>query len=546
MVKTTIKEKGLLILLISTISIFCLLIWMFSKDFRMNQTWEEDSAFYIVGKNFVDFGFWKTKMLDDYAVGSDPSSHPLLYTHFPNIAGVLQGLLQTCGMKQISYIKLSFIPIFIAGMVYYFLVIRKLFTENIALMALAVTGTNYLGVLAWADNTIHSLHWVILFGALFHYLSIPPQGNIKGPYWLHLFMAWLFIFISGSLTYIHTLFLFVTIGLFYALRVYRISFRYLIILFSASLLLFILQQLRVISFLGFDIWIYDQLFNFKKALNMVDYKDLLDFYAKHGIVVWPVDSNFGSLSAIRIIKLFFDGLKSKEGIGGIFVLLGLIVAAVTHVFNTTHTQIFNVDKFGTKILTLFLASIAWNFLFTTHASNYFNATPYIMLAGMVNLGWAALFIGITSKSFFEKLSTNIKTYMFIIILCFAIFSYQRVNLFLKNPITPIPGTGILQQYKGAKFYSNIWPLFVSYYTGEWTVGGIDPADAVARQPQNARWFLQRDKMNSEKYSKPDYYFYAFSQKVAPFAEPRHKKILDEAFPIVECGENWCIYNMIKK
>jgi hypothetical protein len=112
-----------------------------------------------------------------------------------------------------------------------------------------------------------------------------------------------------------------------------------------------------------------------------------------------------------------------------------------------------------------------------------------------------------------------------------------------NPITRVPGTEILQEYQGAKFYSNIWPLFVSYYTKEWTVGGLDPSQAVERKPENAKYFLQKDKANHKKYARSDYYLYVFPEKVAPFAEPRFRQVLDSSLPVVECGDNWCIYDM---
>jgi hypothetical protein len=518
-----------------------MLIWSYTKDFRTSQNWEEDAMFYIVGKNFVDFGFWKTRLLDDYAVGNELAAHPMLYTHFPTISGIIQGLLQMAGIKDIHFIKLFFIPFFMAGMVYYYLVIRRLFSEKIALFAFAVTGTNYLAVLAWSDNTVHALHWLFLFGALYHYLSIPSRVDMKGSSFLHLFMAWFFIFISGPLTFIHTLFLMITIGLFHVLKIHSIKFKYLMVLFSAPLLLFLIHQIRIISLLGWDIWFYDQVANIRKSSDMAVYKNLVDFYIEHGIVLWPPSSGLQSLSFMKVVKLFYSGLKSKEGVAGIVVLTGLIIAALADVLIKRWRSALNIDGFGKKILVISSASIAWNFLFSTHASNYFNATPYIMLAGMVNLGWGICFAYITSQPFLKIMKGKMIIYVSVVILCVGVFLFQRVDSILKNPLSHIPGSEALHKYEGATFYSNIWPLFVSYYTKEWTVGGLSPEDAVKRVPQNAKWFLQKDKLNYEKYSKPDYYFYAYWEKVAPFTTPKHKKILDEYFSIVESGDRWCIY-----
>ncbi|MBU1811376.1 MAG: hypothetical protein KJ629_09615, partial [Candidatus Omnitrophica bacterium] len=359
----------------------------------------------------------------------------------------------------------------------------------------------------------------------------------KNDYRFHLFMAYFFLFIVGMLNYIHVLFVLVTIGLFYVFKIHRVEFKYLILLFSAPFLLFILHQIRVVSLLGINVWMTDMVLNTKKALGQIGYRELLDYYAKHGIVVWAVD--FQSISVERVIEFFLNGLRYREGIIGVFVLLVLIVTAIFHIFNKNWKRKFDIDKLGLKILTLFIASISWTLIFPVHAANYFGATPYIMLAGMINLGWALIFATIIRQSFFDKS----KIHIFIIVLFFVIFSCQRVGAFLKHPIASIPGSEVLQRYEKAKFYSNIWPLFVSYYTHEWTVGGLHPEDAVRRKPLAARYFLQKDKLYNDEYFRPDYYLYVYWQKVAPFGEPKHKKILDQTFPLVESGDKWFIYKM---
>lgn len=536
------KYKWLLILLLG-MALLCLYLWTSTSDFRMDQTWEEDAMFYIVGKNFTDFGFWKTRLLDDYAVGSDPLAHPLLYTHFPTISGVLQGLMQTAGIKDIHFIKLLFIPLFLAGMAYYYFVIKRLFTESIALLVLAVSMTDYLAVLNWSDNTVHSLHWLFLYGTLFHYLSIPCTEDLKGRNRLHMLAAWLLFFIAGSLTLIHAMFLVVAIGLFYVFNVHRIRFKYLVIIASAPVVMFAIHQARIISLLGYDAWWFDQLANIKKASNIIDYQKVLDFYTDHGIVIWP--SDYKSLTFKQVIGLFLSQLRAKEGLSGIVVLFGLIGVATVQVIVSGRRRIFDVDGFGLKVLILFLASIVWNVIFPTHAVNYFNATPYMLLAGMINLGWAVIFAALISQCLSFKWILSARGYActLSLIVFLLIFSYQRVDACRMNPIEPIPGHEVLRKYEGAKFYANIWPLYVSYYTKEWAVGGIHPSDAVNLLEIRARLFLQRDKRNHEKYSRPDYYFYTFVEKTAPFTEPKHQAILDRAFRVVECGETWCIYKM---
>jgi hypothetical protein len=526
--------------IIGIIASFALVICVLSEDFRYGATWEEDAMFYIVGKNFADFGFWKTKMLDDYAVGKDLAAHPMLYTHFPTISGVLQGIMQKCGVLSIKSTRYIFILFFLWGMGYYFLVFKKIFTERIAFIALAITGVNYLGVINWADNTVHSLHWVFLFGGIYHYLRVPDPEDLQKTSPCHLIGAWLFLFLGGFVTLIHALFLFITISAFFLLRIHRVKVKYLIFLFSAFPSFLVLHHLRVISLLGYQVWLFDQLANIKKASNIIDYQLLIEFYNKNGIVLWP--SDFNSLTFLEVAKIFYDGLLVKEGLTGILILILTTIWAATFLL-WKKPKVDLPIRSARIFLTLFLASVAWTFIFPTHAANYFNATPYIMLAGMINLSWAMAIAVLAGRPIFARFSNSRRGYALLIVVFFSIFSYQKADAVLKNPIVTVPGTEILKKYEGAPFYSNIWPLFVSYYTGEWTVGGMDARDAVRRDANSARWFLQKDKFDAIKYSKPKYYFYVSSSKFGPFAEPRHKKILDENFRVVEHGENWYIYDM---
>jgi hypothetical protein len=510
-------------------------------DFRLGQTWEEDALFYIVGKNFVQNGFWATRLLDDYSVGADPAARPMLYTHFPTISGIIQGLLQACGIHQIRYIKLFFIPPFLAGMLYLYLTMEWLFNNKVALLMLAVTGTNYLGTLVWADNTVHSFHWIFLFGTIFHYFSVPKGLLTRRKDYFHLFMAWLFFFFAGTITYIHVLFLVLVIGLLFLSGIHRTNLSRLAFIMSAPLTLVVLHQIRIISLLGTILWFQDQVLNIKKAMNLVDYKALLDFYSQHGIVVWP--SGFQSLSLWKMIKFFWDGLFDREGWAGLAVLLGMLVFSLFSFVSARWSQLTDVDRPGQKILILFIASIAWNVIFPTHGSNYFGATPYMMLSVMISLGWALLFFVITDAEFIERLQSARRTYALVVVLCFSLFSYQRVDAFLGNPITSIPGAEALIHYRGSTFFTNIWPLYVSYYTDGWAAGGLSPQDGIARRVEQARWLLQKDQRNYAKYRQAEYYFHVVDSRMGPYAEPESRKVLEQNLPLVECGPTYCIYKL---
>jgi len=218
-----------------------------------------------------------------------------------------------------------------------------------------------------------------------------------------------------------------------------------------------------------------------------------------------------------------------------------------HIFSKKCRALLRIEHFGPKVLIIFLGSIAWNVLFPIHAANYFSATPYILLAGFINLGWAFLFSSLLSKDFFVLLKNRREVYRGMLVMVWAvIFIWARITSIADNPPTAVPGIQALKKYEGAQFYSNIWPLFISYYTKEWTVGNMSALDAVNRNFRDSKWFLQKDKWNFAKYSKPDFYFYATSMNVSPFAGEAYKQILDQHFQILEQGKGWYIYDMRDK
>ncbi len=516
-------------------------LWNSTENFRSQQTWEEDAQAYVAGRNFVRAGFWRTLFMDDYAAGRDLASHPKLYTHFPTSAALAHSFLQSCGLLNLHWIKACFIPFFLLGQFYFFLCLRKLFNEKIALFGLLANAVSYLGVLSYSDSSCHYLHWLVIFGALYHYLSIPAGLALSARARFHLVFGFSCFFVSGAVTLIHALFISICLISFYLSGVHRIRFKYFALIFGAPVLLFGLHSLRVMAAIGPEVWLYEQFINIKKSAGLIDPRVVMDYYTRNGIILYTSEFD-APLNRPQAFKLMAQGFLSKEGAMGMILLAFLPVVALFQFIFPRLSLRFDVPDFGKKIVILIAAALSWDIVFQNHAANYFGATPYLLLTSLVNLGWGLLFAGLLNLG---SPSSRARQWVSRLALVLALAAMLRSKLDAYNQNLPqaIPGSLALQKYAGGTFYTNIFPSYVSCFTDEWAIGGLEPKSALERNYAGAKWFFEKDQWDRNKYTQPDYYFHVSEYRFAPYAEPAHKQILDASFPLVESGEGWYIYKM---
>lgn len=141
-----------------------------------------DAMLYV--SNFHLYGF-RFGLVQDMATSPAIAAHPFLYTHNPNIAGMLFVLLDVLNVASLQGKQIVTLGIFVCGLLYVFGAVR-LYTRSAvtALIALTLFVIDVEHVTSFALNPLRVWHWVALFGTLFHVgkLALPRSNRLL--HWL--------------------------------------------------------------------------------------------------------------------------------------------------------------------------------------------------------------------------------------------------------------------------------------------------------------------------------------------------------------------------
>jgi hypothetical protein len=520
-------------------------IWVHQSAplFRLGQTWEEDSLFQIVARNISARGPLTDLFLDNYALGSDPAAQPFYYTHFPTFAGVLQWMLGIFG--GLGAAKGLVIGLFAAGQLYCYLFLRRIFPPAVAVVAFTASALNFPGTIAWADSTVHGLHWLVTFGALYHFDGFLAQQTAT-PRRRQLYIAMFFFALALLLTLIHALV--VAVASIYLCWQHGVRGR---VVGAATFLAtpafcMLLHFARVAYLIGPSGFIYDLFHNMLKASNTTSVEQLVDAYRQMGIVVWPTD--FPGFSRIGLYGKILDLTSLEVGLVGsvlfgITALFGLVAIAIRLVRPGpsvgSHPALYAIDAFA-PFPFLIGGLITWAVIFPVHTANYFNATPrmFVMFYAAVAAGLLTYLVSWGLKNCSTRLS-SLGPATAILLLGLWLGSVWGRG-YENAEFIAVPGISALADYRGKSFYTNSWPFLVSYYTHEWAIGGLAPQDAAKRDYLKARYLMQRDYRDTDKYGQPEYYLWVSDYRFAPFSEidPARYKL-----DLVQKGDGWGIYKI---
>ena len=511
--------------------------------FRLGQTWEEDALFQIVARNISLRGPLADLFLDNYALGTDPAAQPFYYTHFPTVSGILQWTLGFVG--GLATIKALCIGFFAAGQIYTYLFLRRIFPATVAIFAFTASALSFPGAINWADSTVHSLHWLALFGALYHfdvYLSRPATASR----WHQLGLAILFFVLAVFLTLIHAFVVgFAALYLCWHRGLHGRLYGAMAF-FATPIMCICFHFARVVYLVGLPAFRYDLLQNIRKSSDSVSFEQLADAYRQLGIVVWPT-ADFPGFTRLELLGEMVRltsiaiGRIGTAVIGGA-ALIGLIAVAVKLVRSLAASFPFKLPWLAAFEPLPFLTGglIAWAVIFPVHTANYFGATPKILVIFYFATA-AGLLIDLAAKGLMSDLprfaQAGSAAAMALLGLWLGTVWWQGYG---DIKFVAVPGSAALANYRGRTFYTNAWPFLVSLNTTEWSIGGLSPEDAEARNYPAARYLMQRDYRNAAKYGRPDYYFWISDSRFAPFVE--HQPTLPK-FKLRESGEGWAIYAM---
>ena len=211
---------------------------------------------HIAARNLHRFGLGYTLGLQDLAAGPEPTAHPALYTHNPNVGMYLLYVLRVLGLHDVhAQVPWVAIP-FGLGLLYCYLFLRKTSRDGaLAGLALLTTGTLYLLVALWGFNPLRSFSWLLTFGPLYHVERYARPGRHR---WLHLLATVTYLVAAIGIDYPFAVFLAISVVMLGVLRLIPLPASRLAVIVGLSLgVVFLLRQIQVLAAVGPELWAMD-------------------------------------------------------------------------------------------------------------------------------------------------------------------------------------------------------------------------------------------------------------------------------------------------
>lgn len=474
--------------------------------------------FYIscqVVENWANFGMLNSGLLLDYATGSDPSSHPLVYTHNIAFPHYIAYIIRLLGLPDIYH--LSFISMFFAYVGYslaYWL-FRRFINPHLGIIVFILIVLDYKHVLTHSHTFFRTFQWILFFLVPLMFLewqnSLENAGGAtyskyyKLAFGISIAMAmafehafafqcllmvfFLYLCINSNplqgrqlLPFLTLLAVCVAIPLICAMVIQSIYFRDPFFVLSDHVLSYAnrlfgwpgsetIQSLYkgkpVVNFTGEGSIPFNEILHNIISIFVLSFKEygLLPFAGAMCILVLFVSPRLKRFGAIIHEKTFLSSETNKA-----VVILGCFLSTFIALSCLVPRYVYvNYVMAGLPMLEIyfiifkaFILYIALSLLFPLLKSRIWHALIVIALIG---IGLK----GLTSDYFF-------------------------------NPPVPMPAYDVLPKYKGHSFSVNYWPQYPAIFTKHWAVNSALPGSFVAEENL---MFKDADS-NKEKYLRPEY------------------------------------------
>lgn len=312
---------------------------------------------YQAGLNFERYGFLTHIFSVDYSSSPDSSDHPYIYSHQFDLPAVLIGILLYCKMPLL-FIRLGFVLISLAGVVYLFKVIYLVTRDRFLALLLACLSCLYFNEsFVYLEHSTHSFYSVIYFGGFYYLIRfVKSDKNL----YLYLYGGFLALgLLANTIAVTPLIIATAAYGFIFARR-----FISKILLCQGALVIaFIaLMLLRNSMVLGWQFTLQDFLYTItNRIFSIPSREELSRFYQEKGVVLWGVqESRPGH---------FLYWLKSP------FINILNVFGAIS--FLPLAFFLYKSDRFRRqhlkkifKILLILWGTYFWHFLFVSYGTNY--------------------------------------------------------------------------------------------------------------------------------------------------------------------------------
>jgi len=534
------KYDRLSLLLIALLGVVLFLVWARFPEYKSFGQGDPylDANQYLPGKNFAKRGFFRENFLAEYATGPE-ECYPLWYTHNPSLSEIMSGVYYRWGLQQISQQRIIAIIWNLLGAWFFYLLLKRLAGPLVALISLAVFISNPLYI-AWGDNLFTNHQWCFAFAGMYFFLrTVDPAKHAK----LSLSLAALCFFLLCYSNYEYVPFVAIFFIGVKILKIRKISWSRIIILFGTGLAAVIIHQIWIIQAIGFDYWLIDKAESLLHRTGM-GVTPLMEVYKGIPCLMWEEQARLhGSFTFSVYWKNFYLHLENLFGFGWTILLAGICILPGWFLPGEKEERIL----LRRSLLLFFLMSVFWFISFVQHTADHQWGSTILLFAPFAAFLSGSVLIGLYGKiissgngapdiSYRKRSLIKAISIILIIAILIGVIAGRILNY---RPFESYPGIESLEKYRGKILLTSSIPTLVSASTGTPTgwMAGKHPAQMFS----HTRFLINPD---CRLELKPEYFYSPQHPEDPEFARSFDNWLLAN-FKIEEEGDNFTIYDLNK-
>ena len=208
-----------------------------------------DANVLIAGQYFAANGFWRTKLLPNHVPGLG-WQFPDLYTHYPPLPDIINGVQRRLGLRTLAQFRMSSAAVSCLALGLWYVSVCYLVGPWPALISLIFLGSRRLFLLY--GDSVHQFPygWLTTYGAMLLFvLGVARRGRIR---WLLFAGAWLAIFLNAWASFEYIVWVQVFVWGYLIICGERRQWKVAAMMLTAPLLAFALHMTQNIACLGFS------------------------------------------------------------------------------------------------------------------------------------------------------------------------------------------------------------------------------------------------------------------------------------------------------
>lgn len=460
-------------------------------------TVDEQLQYYLVARNYAEYGFLTNYLLPDLSSASSPAQHPYLYNHQPPGPQLLIGLLIRSFGERYTVIRVILAIIFLLGL--------WCFARVLAHVRLGGHYFPELALLFVRPSTImhsidHPAYAAFPFCAFFPIIALERYHTSGRTGWL-VAAAGVTFLAANYLIYGPMIMIFVMWTLGAALRLIPLKRGELLFLCGVALLGFVLHLSQTILAVGWAVFIDEFLFTLSNRMAGIPTRsELMEFFQSHGLVLYGEHV----LQASRLGAAVWEVLSfpGRQGWAAVLTLIGCIGLVTQAQVNERELRLER--SFAEWLWTIVRATL-WIGLSVLTPVLMFPAFSSGYLLGGTNEFLLALFcvLSLTATlKFVRRMAVGSTVRVLAGVLCVVGLAWigwaqvkaaggvvSEVGEWIVRPRPEVDVFRVRDELRGKAAMTNVDPAVVGFFTREAAFGGCHKASVLGPEIDVAECFV---------------------------------------------------------